>query len=258
MTKILILSGKKESGKTSAARFLYGYTLKKIGLISRYNITNEGKLLVNSRSADDVEAMGEFNIENRDPLFKAYASENIWPNIKLYNYADRLKDALHHIFGIDYKFLYEDKNAKTHITWKRFAPMMPPRTISKIKKEFKYDLEMTGRELCQQFGHLCRLVDENCWVDRCVEQINRERPDLALIGDCRFPNELTRTKNFNFELEVRTVRFKKQVDNDTHESEVGLDDWPDEKFDFVLDNSNLSIFEKNKALLEKLHEWEWL
>ena len=42
--KILLISGRKQSGKDSAANYLAGYLLKKAGMIKYYELDEEGKL----------------------------------------------------------------------------------------------------------------------------------------------------------------------------------------------------------------------
>jgi len=52
--KVLAISGVKQSGKTTCANFLYGYEMKRNEIIEHFEITDEGRLLVNVRRHGDA------------------------------------------------------------------------------------------------------------------------------------------------------------------------------------------------------------
>jgi hypothetical protein len=137
---------------------------------------------------------------------------------------------------------------------------IPPHVVKQIKQDVgdkRYQEGfMTGREFLQHFGTgVCRHLYGNCWVDACYRCIWEEGTELAIISDCRFPNELERSK----ENGAKVVRFKRQlVTTDEHPSETALDDTPDSEFDLVIDNSDLTIVEKNKLIMEAMIKWGWL
>ena len=55
---------------------------------------------------------------------------------------------------------------------------------------------MTAREVLQYVGtDVFRKMQHNVWADATVRLIEKENPTLALIADCRFPNEVEAIKN---------------------------------------------------------------
>ena len=94
-------------------------------------------------------------------------------------------------------------------------------------------------------------------VDATIRKIKEESPELAIICDCRFPNEVDGIKKAG----GKTIRLTRNDESpDVHESETALDkdnfDW--DKFDLILDNKNIEIQEQNKLLYKKLKNWGWL
>ncbi len=118
--KILAISGAKQSGKTTCAKFLYGYEMKRNNVIEQFEITDDGRLLVNasftSADGEKTDGMGVFDIFRGDYQFIEYASTHIWPHIKAYNFADSLKSVAIELFGLTYEQCYgteEEKNTYT-------------------------------------------------------------------------------------------------------------------------------------------------
>lgn len=84
---------------------------------------------------------------------------------------------------------------------------------------------------------------DNVWVDALVSGIRRSFiwPDVVLIDDCRFPNELTCvpvdqriTVRLECDKAARRARADGWRDTDTHASETALDGHLD-KFDYTFD-----------------------
>ena len=73
MQKILALAGSKQSGKSSCCNFLHGYLMKIHGCIDQFDLTNEGKLIVNSfienEKGETEDAMGLLEVERDDYEF---------------------------------------------------------------------------------------------------------------------------------------------------------------------------------------------
>ena len=56
--------------------------------------------------------------------------------------------------------------------------------------ENKASSPMTAREVMQYVGtDFFRKIYPDVWVDSTIRKIESEAPDLAVIVDCRFPNE---------------------------------------------------------------------
>jgi hypothetical protein len=116
MNKILGISGKKQSGKNTSANCLHGLSLKSRGLIGDFKIVpGKGELAV---LTDD--GWGVFDVARRDSDFISYADANMWPHIKLYSFAEGLKDLCIEFFGLKVSQVYgtdKEKNTKTKIRW---------------------------------------------------------------------------------------------------------------------------------------------
>ena len=254
MQKIVVFAGRKQSGKSSSCAFLHGHILKKNNEIKFFDINEDGKLLVNAMYEDEngheQEGEGIIQIERKDYEFAQYASHHVWPYIKSYNFADRLKETVGSIFGIDMELLNgtnEQKNTLTHLKYSDFAFCMYPGEISKLKKEEKYESFLTVREVLQFFGtKVCRRIQDSCWIDNCIRDIITEQVPFATVGDCRFPNEVLAMQAIG----AKVIHLKRRIDNDYDLSESSLDNF--EGFDFVLDNQDMTLVEKHIEIFKYL------
>jgi len=254
MTKILAFAGEKQSGKTTACKFIAGLLLQKAGVIKRYSINDDGDLIVNCvRRKEDgslYEDDGILDLERKDEEFFEYASRNIWPIVKLYSFAELLKETCINLFGLDRDCIYgsnEQKNKETKIRWS---------TIKKFMKESYYDKTgfMTHREFMEFFGtDICRAIIPTCHATSCINLILKEAPDYALITDCRFEDEVNLVKQNN----GTVIRLTKTLgDNSTAKSEK-INLLPDRKFDANINNNEMTIHEKNDAIFGVLQSLEW-
>jgi hypothetical protein len=100
---------------------------------------------------------------------------------KIYAFADVLKEFAVDVLGLEHNQVYgtnEEKNSPTHLLWENM-----PTGHNKGP--------MTAREVLQYFGSdICRKMYENIWFDACIRRIRKDNPELALISDVRFPNEI--------------------------------------------------------------------
>jgi hypothetical protein len=170
----------------------------------------------------------------------------------------------------------EDKNSLTHLKWEDMPGVVTKRRPK--GKDIKnvggrlgkyYDCledgtiyhkpgNMTAREVLQYMGtEVFRRVYGNVWADACIRTIQKEQPKLAVITDCRFPNEVEAVQNAGGKV-IRLTRAP--FPEDMHDSESSLDkdrfDW--NRFDAVLDNADMSVPEQSQALHKQLVEWEWM
>lgn len=143
---------------------------------------------------------------------------------KIYNFADPLKNSICiDILGLSYDQCYgtdDNKNELTNNYWE--------------------GKQLTAREVMQFVGtDVFRKMQTNVWVDATLNQINKEKPELAIIADCRFPNEVEAVKNAG----GIVIKLMRNPFNSDHDSEIALD--PDKfdqkKFDFVVFNNLMSI-----------------
>ena len=90
------------------------------------------------------------------------------------------------------------------------------------------------RTLCQWWGtEFRRELDDNYWVKRLAEQIELEKPQIALITDMRFPNE------FDFVSEYgETILVQRDgLPESTHASETALAGHSPEDWSIILENN---------------------
>lgn len=154
---------------------------------------------------------------------------------KIYSFADPLKQNICiDILGLSYDQCYgsdDNKNEITHIKWNN-----------------NY---LTAREVMQVVGtEIFRKMYPEVWTTSLINQIKKDDYDIALISDCRFPNEVEIIqKNYGYVLRLTRNPF-----NSDHDSEKALDsehyDW--QNFDFVLDNQNMDLETKNKEISQYL------
>lgn len=190
-TKILAFSGRKQSGKSTAAQYIESL------------ITYHG-----------------LNIHYRT-----------------YSFADPLKqDICMNILGLTYEQCYgsdDDKNTLTDLEWN--------------------GERLTARQAMEIIGtDIFRKLKNNVWVDATISKIQKDNLDLAIIPDCRFPNEVdTILDNGGC-----VVRLDLDPFNAQSNSESALDkhkyDWS--KFSYVVPNSGMTIDGKNEAILRFLSD----
>lgn len=253
MTQIIGFCGRAQSGKTSGCNFLAGYFLRQKEIIQFFDMDEAGNLLIPVVDENGKQNLGILDLNNKSPEFYDFASEHIWPTVKLYNIADQLKMACYKIFGVSLDNLYgtnEQKNAPTHIPAANIFPLLTATEKKQLKLDLGDNEYLSARQLMQYFGtNICRKLDNNCWVQSCLQQIEVDNPEIALIADVRFENELDAIKNnesssFVFKLERNPL-------DSNHESELSVDAIPVEKFNGVI-GADLDIFAKNTEIQKQL------
>ena len=157
---------------------------------------------------------------------------------RVYSFADPLKqDICINILGLSHDQCYgtdNDKNTMTDLWWE--------------------GEQLTARAAMEIIGtKLFRALKTNVWVDATIHKIKQENMDLAIIADCRFPNEveaITNSGGYNIRLDLDPF-------NSPSTSESSLDrsvyDWSN--FDLIIENSTMIIQEKNKAILHFLSRY---
>jgi hypothetical protein len=238
---ILGISGRKQSGKSTIGNFILSLYLAKLGYCEKIYMDEDGQLLI-SDILGDTRYEGVFDIRKlvetyNDPRF-IQAINKLNSKVKIYNFADILKtDICINMLGLTYDQCYgtdDNKNEMTNIVWN--------------------DKKLSARDVMQVVGtDIFRKLDTNVWVRSTINKIIRDKPDLAVITDCRFPNEVDSIKQSGGKV-IRLTRNPFQSD---HISETVLDkdsyDWSN--FDYVVDNSDVTLldqFTQIKKLLEEI------
>jgi hypothetical protein len=229
MTRIIGISGKKQSGKNTAANFLHGLALKGNGLAPDFSIDAAGELVVLTDSG-----WGVFDITRKDTAFVEYADLNMWPHVKLYSFADGLKGLCVEFFGLKPEQAYgtdDEKNTKTKVKWED-TPTWQNSSLN-LNRGF-----MTSRELLQYFGtNVMRKMHKDVWVEHTVNKIKREQTELAIIADVRFPNEVEAILSAGGEV----IKLQRAPLKDNHESETALDEgnFDQSKFSYMIPSGSI-------------------
>lgn len=164
-------------------------------------------------------------------------SEDYTP-FNIYNFADPLKKICIDILGLTEKQCYgtdENKNEIVNCKW--------PKT----------NKQMTAREVLQYVGtDVFREIQHNVWADATIRKIKRENFPLALIADCRFPNEVKSIKNAG----GMVIKLHRNIYDSNHASETALDEkhYDHNHFDLIIDNSNITEDEKNDIIFKFLKQ----
>ena len=222
-----------------------------LGIARNFKITNSGQIWVSDILGEELNA-GIFDVTSSDQSMVNFLKANLDHFAKLYSFADLLKKSVcMDILGLTKEQCYgtdEQKNTDTNIPWSSL-PFHDAKTKNK---------KMTAREVMQVVGtDFFRAMFPNVWADATIRKIQENGPHIAIIADCRFPNEVEAVQNAGGKV-VRLTRNSE--DKDAHISETALDkenfDW--NKFDVIIQNDNMSVGEQNKKLYDQLKEWGWL
>jgi hypothetical protein len=97
-----------------------------------------------------------------------------------------------------------------------------------------------------------RKMDKNVWANATINQIEKESPELAVIADCRFPNEVEAVKKAG----GIVIKLTRNPFNSDHTSEVALDSsvYSSTNFDIVITNHLMDIDQQNYAVVKFLNK----
>ena len=244
MTQIIAFAGQKQSGKNTACNFILAIHLAAFGISKKTRINDKGEI--------EVSDLWGTNIPNHEFfVFKNGLVDNfqvdIRPiiadlHIKEYGFADKLKEILIDVFGLTHEQCYgtdAEKNQPTHLRWED----MPDVDCDNDTSGY-----MTGREVMQYLGtNIFRKIHQPCWTNYLINRIKQENPEIALISDMRFINEVEAIKNEGGFI-VQLLRT--QSGKDLHTSETSLNNFKD--FDAVIDNRTMNISEQNEVVYNTL------
>lgn len=154
---------------------------------------------------------------------------------KIYNFADPLKkDICMNILGLTHNQCYGediDKNTLTDIEWE--------------------GKKLNAREVMQFVGtNIFRKMKNDVWSGATINKIKNEQTKLAIIADCRFPNEVEAVKDVG----GIVIKLTRNPYNSNHESEVALDEinYSNSNFDLIVHNESLTIPQQNEVVLNFL------
>lgn len=156
----------------------------------------------------------------------------------IYNFADPLKQMCIDILGFTHQQCYgtdDNKNEKVNCFW--------PDSKN----------QMTSREVLQYIGtDIFRAIQTNVWADATIRKIQKNKNQLSLIADCRFPNEVDAIKNAG----GIVIKLNRDLYQSSHISENALEDnvYDQSNFDLIIDNSSMTENAKNNLILNYLKD----
>ena len=115
-TKIIGISGRKQSGKNTLANYMNGDILKRREMVQDFAINQKGELEILTCTEDGKSNWGIFDVTRKDDSFVSYAERELWPFVKLYHFADYLKKMSIDLFDLSPEQVYgtdDDKNTPT-------------------------------------------------------------------------------------------------------------------------------------------------
>lgn len=253
--KILGVSGKKQSGKGTAANFILGVNMINYGIVrGSTNITPDGKLWVSDIFGNE-EGQGILNDNYYvDAETTQWWTDNVWPFCKIYSFANPLKQLCMQIFGLTYEQCYgtnEQKNSLTALLWEDMPDID------------KYHLgrtgRMTAREVLQYGGtNIFRKMYPRSWIDATIKrEILIEQSELAVLDDVRFSDEVEDIQKNGGKV-IRLLRSPSNDDVHSSENDLDPDRFDQDKFDKIIDNREMTINQQNDEVLKCLQSWGYL
>lgn len=267
MAKVIGVSGKKQSGKTSLAYYLKALILQSHGMYNKddYSILQDEE--------------GNVFFTSNDPSYSPVEVKTIKNEIvEVYSFGDALKELCIYTLGLTWEQCYgtdENKNTLTNFKWDNFPMSIRKKYSNETKKESDHASEnsvkfgfstsrtinvprtgqLTAREIMQVAGTdiFREMFDDNIWVDSTFSRIKRDKVKIAIIADVRFPSEVYAIKN---QIDHNIVRLNKNNhSSDSHPSEISLDNFKWEELGdkvLLVDNKNLEMQTKNDLV------YDWL
>lgn len=231
MTKLILITGKKQSGKDTSAKAIKTHL---------------------------------YQLQDKDNVGTYIKSYSFATPLKRY-LIDVMGLSEAQCYGTD-----EDKNSMTNILWRdlpfsdtRLAELhieaRHPDRLASLSYTDKVNIvlwlqeesvKMTAREVMQIFGsNICRKMYGDCFANWAKKEIAKDAPQYAFITDARFPNELEVFKD----LDPIVIRLQRNTFNSQHISEIALDDYnfSDFKNFITIDNKELSLEDKNQLVINK-------
>lgn len=157
-------------------------------------------------------------------------------SVQIYNFADPLKQVCIDILGLAPKQCYGEDKYKNEL----------------VDCEWN-GKQLTAREVMQILGtDILRKMQHNVWTGATIRKIQRDNPDVALIGDCRFPNEVEAVQKVG----GIVIKLNRNIYNSDHASETALDrqNYDELNFDAVIQNQFMDLEAKNEVLSRILKE----
>ena len=160
-----------------------------------------------------------------------YDLEQLEDQAFIYNFADPLKNLFMDILGLSFDQCHGTDDQKNELV-----------------NCYKDGNQMTARQVLQVVGtEFFRSIQHNVWADATIRRIQQDNPLVALIGDCRFPNEVEAVKKAG----GTVIKLTRNLYNSDHASETALDpeNYDQSNFHLVVDNQNMTIEEQWRVVI---------
>ena len=239
MTQILGFAGKKQSGKNTACNYIVALKLAELGISKNTRLTERGLIEVTDVFGETISGKEWFSFTDKNLNVDKLFDDSLGKFVRIYGLADTLKDLCINILGLEYNQAYgtdEEKNSNTGIEWGNL-----PHHNDKIKTT-----KMTAREVLQYVGtDIFRKLDPDVWIKSLLRKIEKDKPEVALVCDVRFKNEIScLQKRGGFILGLTRDKYREA---DQHSSEKEIE----EGFslcDSIIDNKDMDITEQLKMI----------
>lgn len=255
--KLLGISGKRHSGKSSIGRFVLATVMESLRdndnnpVIDFARISETGDLVLPALLEDGTVVEGVADLYSQDGDFQAYMHDNFYGHCMLFSYADSIKKYCYDVLGLDYDILNgasADRDTPTIYTWDK-SGFKPPKGVAKT--EF-----MTYRDCLKAAGEFWRRFDDGCWVRSTFNSIDIFQPELAIITDVRRPNELREIKRRG----GKVIRLLRQTydDNDPTETDLDAGNFDQNEFDAIVANQQMTLSETCETVFNIVKEWGFI
>ncbi len=243
MTQIIGFAGKKQSGKNTCCNFITMLKLIENGVCKRAHLNKSGEIEVSDIFGEDIKDQEYFLF--KEPHVNTDAVLDQVNSVKMYGLANPLKQLCVDLLGLPEDKVYgtdKDKGETTNIRWENMAG------LERYANKSKHGV-MSIREVLQHVGtEIFRVIDENVWVNALLRTIEKDQPEIALVCDVRFDNEITALQERG--AIIIGLRRDKFNSKDKHASEqINLS-----LCDKIIDNHDIDISEQNKSVYFALKE----
>jgi len=242
MSDIIAISGKKNAGKSTVAKFLLLRQLKRHESIHDFSISEDGEATVVTYEPTNNQLItGVVDFNRIDEEFLLELFNNVWPLGRISSNAEELKRFLVGTMEVQPKLVYgskEEKLGPTQYTWRQMP--IPPGKRSVPRPELStLDDFLSGREIMQYFGQLFREMDPDFHTKKVMTVLTLIQPKQAYIDDLRYKTEL----DFYAKENAKFIRLTRGDGGDSHESEVDLkdSDFEGREDSVVIDNAELTV-----------------
>tara|TARA_R110002020_G_scaffold55309_2_gene153590 strand:+ start:12867 stop:13697 length:831 start_codon:yes stop_codon:yes gene_type:complete len=259
MTQIVGFAGKKQSGKNTACNFVLAMKLAELGICKKSRLSEDGNVEVTDILGETTDNMEWIPFESPYVDTKKLFENELGSFIKMYALADSLKEVAVSVLGLERKQAFgtdEDKNSKTNLKWQDMPGVINKSKASslgltsgqmeKLNLLVHKNGIMTAREVLQYVGtDIFRKMNSNVWIDSLYRKIEEDSPEVALISDVRFENEISSLQEKGgFVVGLSRDPYDK---GDRHASEAEIENCINLS-DKVIDNTSLSIPEQNEQI----------